>query len=569
LHADRFRLTPLLPRATIPAVEGDTPRDRFVMAAACVAVVAVAALPFLPFLDAPFLHDDVKAVVENPLVTGPFDPARIVASNAWGSPREYRHIPNYRPLSVATLSATHAVAGLDPVPYRATGIALQAAASLLVLALALRLGASRLAAGLAAAWFAAHPVHVETVMFVVNREEAMASIAVLSALLVLAVPPPAGWKRVAGASGLLAMGVLSKETAVVLPAMALLRPLADAPGHTGRRWPDVRAFLALTAVVAAYFVLRFAVFGRFMGGPIPWQDNPLARADLAGRLAGALAVLAEAGRLLVAPSGLTVDYGFDVLGLPADGFPMGAVAGIALAVAGLAAIGLARRRAPLVGHGLLLAAVAWAPFSSLLVPSSIILAERSLYLPSAGIALALAGCIDLASSALARPPAGLATRLPAIAACAWIAAFLAGSAGRAADFRSGVSLFASSLANRPGSTRLHDNLGVALQAEGRLADAEREFRRALAIDPDNADAHNNLATVHQARGELRAAAAEYTEALRLRPGMLHAEANLCTLLARAGDFESAAPWCDRAASRGADVAWALERLASEGSCVAR
>jgi tetratricopeptide (TPR) repeat protein len=397
----------------------------------------------------------------------------------------------------------------------------------------------------------------------------MASVAVLAALLVLAAPPPAGWRRVAGASGLLVVGVLSKETAVVLPAMVLLRPAADAPHPAGRTWPDLRAFLALSAVVAAYFVLRVAVFGRLMGGPIPWQDNPLTRADVAGRLAGALAVLAEAGRLLVAPSGLTVDYGFDALGLPGPGFPTGAVAGVAIAVAGLAAIVLARRRAPLVGHGLIVAAVAWAPFSSLLVPSSIILAERSLYLPSAGIALSLAGCIDLASLALARPSAGFATRLPAFAACAWIAAFVAGSAGRAADFRSGASLFSSSLANRPGSTRLHDNLGVALQAEGRLADAEREFRRALTIDPDNADAHNNLATVHQARGELRAAAAEYTEALRLRPGMLHAEANLCTLLVRAGDFESAAPWCDRAASRGADVAWALERLSCEGACVTR
>jgi tetratricopeptide (TPR) repeat protein len=44
----------------------------------------------------------------------------------------------------------------------------------------------------------------------------------------------------------------------------------------------------------------------------------------------------------------------------------------------------------------------------------------------------------------------------------------------------------------PDSPELHSNLGLALTAIGRHADAESAFRRALALRPDFAGAHSNL-----------------------------------------------------------------------------
>ena len=148
------------------------------------ALVAVA--PYAFGLDFPLLFDDRMAVLEHPDVQGPLDLHAIFTHNAWGNPRDYPNIANYRPLSVLTLAATRAISG-SPLPFHAGNVGLHVAACLLLLALARRLGASAAAATLAACWFAAHPVHVEAVMLAVNREEILVTL-FCGALLWLAAP---------------------------------------------------------------------------------------------------------------------------------------------------------------------------------------------------------------------------------------------------------------------------------------------------------------------------------------------------------------------------------------------
>ena len=46
------------------------------------------------------------------------------------------------------------------------------------------------------------------------------------------------------------------------------------------------------------------------------------------------------------------------------------------------------------------------------------------------------------------------------------------------------------------------NLGVTLQAEGRLDEAADHYHRAIALAPDYPPAYNNLATALRAKGQL-------------------------------------------------------------------
>jgi len=78
------------------------------------------------------------------------------------------------------------------------------------------------------------------------------------------------------------------------------------------------------------------------------------------------------------------------------------------------------------------------------------------------------------------------------------------------------------------------NLGVALQAEGRLDEADAHYRRAIAFAPDYAPAYNNLATEQRAKGQLAEAMATYQQALRLRPEYPEAQYNLANALVEAG-----------------------------------
>jgi Flp pilus assembly protein TadD len=59
-------------------------------------------------------------------------------------------------------------------------------------------------------------------------------------------------------------------------------------------------------------------------------------------------------------------------------------------------------------------------------------------------------------------------------------------------WRDTVSLYKHMLALTPDAAPLHNNLGIALQSQGRLDEAISHYRRALQINPNFASARNNL-----------------------------------------------------------------------------
>jgi YaiO family outer membrane protein len=106
----------------------------------------------------------------------------------------------------------------------------------------------------------------------------------------------------------------------------------------------------------------------------------------------------------------------------------------------------------------------------------------------------------LALAALALPAAALAQ-----AASLYDEAVTARRAGN--NERARV-LLEQVVAAEPRNSDAHVQLGFAMLALGRLADAERTFRQALAIAPDYQDARIGLARVAQRRGDRAAALAE-------------------------------------------------------------
>ncbi len=517
--------------------------------------LVAAILPYAGTLDYPLLHDDQWAITNNPVVTEDFDLGRIFRTNAWGNQPEYLHTPNYRPLSVLTLAWTHAAAGLDPVPYRATNLVLYALVSVLVLGAVHRLGARPLPAALASCWFALHPVHVETVLQVVNREEMLCALFWLAAVGLAAgrsalVPAPVRktWTptSLAALAGATALAVLSKEGGAMIPfavaGIGLLWPAG--PARIRQVLPPL---LASGSVVVAYLALRVAVLGYLGAGAIPWQDNPLVRASTPERLVGAFAVVWEAFRILVTPVDLSVDYGYDALGIPGPGTAARAAGGlVAVGLLVFGAVRASRSGRPLAGLGVLVVAVSWAPVSHLAFPSSILLGDRLLLLPSAGLAAAIAGFLSVS-------PSGFRGRAAAALVLLWSFTLLPLSVERTRDWRDAETLFASSLRNRPGSPRLHNNLGLVLLHEGRPVEAEAHLRRALAMDPTNAEAHNNLGLLLAGIGHPGSAAEEFRRALVIRPTMRAAVHNLCLLLTRVGRPEDAGPVCARARVLGVPV----------------
>jgi len=74
------------------------------------------------------------------------------------------------------------------------------------------------------------------------------------------------------------------------------------------------------------------------------------------------------------------------------------------------------------------------------------------------------------------------------------------------------------------------NLAVALQAEGRPAEAVEHYQRAIAIRPDYAPAYNNLGVAKRATGNIDEAIAAYQRAVAMNPEYPDAHYNLANAL---------------------------------------
>lgn len=81
----------------------------------------------------------------------------------------------------------------------------------------------------------------------------------------------------------------------------------------------------------------------------------------------------------------------------------------------------------------------------------------------------------------------------------------------------------------------HYQLGVALQAAGKLPEAEAAYRAAIAQDGNDAKALNNLGSLLHARGELGAAIEHYQRAVAAQPDLLDAARNLAIAWLVQGD----------------------------------
>jgi protein O-mannosyl-transferase len=255
----------------------------------------------------------------------------------------------YRPLTTLSYMWNYAVLGngSQPAGYHWVNFGLHAANVLMVFALALVLlaGSARrfpLACAIAGLW-AVHPVLTESVTNVVGRADLLAGAAVLAGfLLYLGSAASAGWRRIpwlAGLSLATLVGVFSKESAVVLPAVIVLYELVC--HGRGKAFPWVRVVAALAAM-AVMLWQRGIVLAAAPPAEFPFVDNPIAGAGFwIGRLT-ALKVLTRYLAVAFFPLHLSSDYSYSEIRLASDSLGDW-VAWVVLAAAVAALVALYRR----------------------------------------------------------------------------------------------------------------------------------------------------------------------------------------------------------------------------------
>jgi Tfp pilus assembly protein PilF len=94
-------------------------------------------------------------------------------------------------------------------------------------------------------------------------------------------------------------------------------------------------------------------------------------------------------------------------------------------------------------------------------------------------------------------------------------------------------------ADLPSSARAHFNYGAALQQEGRLDEAEKQYNAALRFDPNYVKVYVNLGQLFVSKDKLDEAKKNYTKAIELEPQIGEARAGYAYLLERLGQPDQA------------------------------
>ncbi|NTV46949.1 MAG: tetratricopeptide repeat protein [Chlorobiales bacterium] len=102
-----------------------------------------------------------------------------------------------------------------------------------------------------------------------------------------------------------------------------------------------------------------------------------------------------------------------------------------------------------------------------------------------------------------------------------------------------VASYRQALLLRPDYAQAYYNLGNALQVQGKLDEAFENYQQALSLNPDFAIAHNNLGNVFKQQNNLDAAITSYRAALAAKPDYVEAHNNLGIALQAQGKFELA------------------------------
>lgn len=422
----------------------------------------------------------------------------------------------YRPLVIFAYTLQWLIGAGSPLVFHLVNVTLAAACAVAVFWTLGFLVPTRVA-WIAAALFAVHPVHVEAVANVVGQAELWAALVLLSAVgLYLRDRREGPMRRQTGVAivALFLAGIFTKEHVIVLPALLLAAELLlyrDAP--VLQRVRRLRLLLwPLVAIAAAFVALRVQVLGA-IGGDVPHPS--LLHKDMIERALIMLNVVPEYGRVMLAPVRLYADYSPRQLDVFATPHPSH-LAGVLLLLSTAALFVLSVRRAPVVAFGIAWFALAVAPVSNVLLATGILLAERTLYLPSVGAMLVAAVGLDVLRARLRAARSPLRPLVP-VAVVGALAFGVVRSSDRNAFWHDTDSAFELMVEESPLNFKAHYALGGQYFQRNRFREGEAQWRMAIALMPNYHAVYMDLAHRYRQAHLCGAALPLYQKALSLEP----------------------------------------------------
>ncbi len=517
-----------------------------------IVVFGVAFVLYANTLGHEFVWDDRELIAENPTVSTLDAPTlkRIFTEEFFTTARSGSY---YRPLVTLSFHIDHALFGGNPHGFHLVNVVWNAIVCVLVFLFVVLLFRNRSLALATALLFAVHPVHTENVAWIAGRTDLLATLWALVAMTLYV----AGRRRhdLSGAVGFglgsvaaFSLALLAKESVAVVPLILIvleLPPCGELLSPGPQRLPRWIHPTPYFAVLATYVAVRIQVLG----------TATTAFQDFAARsvhdVALWLAILGGYVVKLLLPIRLSGEW--EVLPPQSFADPWVLAGLLSLAAIGTAVIRFRRKPEVVVAAAVFLFGLL--PVLNI-VPIGEFSAERLLYFPSIGFALALgtlfAPALAMGYRSLRTPgdpapsmPRSLAGRLR-VALVMMLLVFAARTVIRNADWRNDEVFFAATARSSPGVPRAHVNTGDVARRAGRIEEAIAAYKRALVVDPSYLPAVRNLGGMYLTTGRLDMAEPLITRAVEIAPDNPDAWAVFGMLRHRQGNLDEAARHFERA-----------------------
>ncbi len=453
--------------------------------------------------------DDIVYVSTNPWVIDP----------SWENMRELftrSRLGNWHPLTWMSYIPEYRLCGDKAVCYKATNITLHGFNSFLVFWLGytvLRItpaisgiSAPRAfgASAIAGLLFAAHPQHVESVMWISERKDLLcAMFFLLSMIFYLRRHSNPGGRSSPLPYLFFALALMSKSMAVTLPAVLILLDLWPLSRLQGAGW---RGVLRICVWEKLHFHLATVLL--ILVTLLTQEIDSMAQPSLMGKAL----IVASSLRHYLASFLFPVDLSpFYPVSVVVQQSSLGFVSFVGAILAGIA-LGTARFGAPFVAW-LAFFFVTLAPVIGVVKVGEQAFADRYTYLPMVGFYLVT----GLAIASLPLRDSFRRIAIPVLTATLmlWLGA---NSREYKEVWQSDLRLWRHAAQRYAGlSATLHNNLGGAYFRAEQYASAIRELETAVEVDPTRADFYGNLGRANAFVGNAQAALRAFELAVEKNP----------------------------------------------------
>jgi tetratricopeptide (TPR) repeat protein len=333
------------------------------------------------------------------------------------------------------------------------------------------------------------------------------------------------------------LGLLSKEMAITLPAVALLYDLALR--DVDRAAPNIQSrlnivrertyfYIGFMTVSLIYLGIRFFVLYNFR------ESLKASAGSLVERIIYLPGHILRFIKLTLYPGNLNADY---VYSYPGSFFEIWNLIGLVVLLVLVGGVFLIYRYSKAVSFG-----IGW--FLITLVPVYNLieiyhpLAERYLYLPIIGFCLVVAVAVDAAANRRFVNPLAVkaATLIPVMVI---ISLYATATIARNPVWQNNLVLWSKTVERSPNSLVARGGLGMAYLNRGMLEEAAAQFEKAIALDPTDHKGYYNLGLVYHQKGDLTKALEYFKRSVTLNPKSVKAHYNLATIYLQQRDWDLA------------------------------